>query len=389
MAEKLFYLTTIPGLESTAYLELCERWQLALAFFPKSIPRLPRVSRLKGGLEFEAPPELIFFIYPYLRVPQRLLLREKTFDADSEKKLMQELSAIPWSQYFKQGDPFDFKFSSRSSKLSMDRQIRECLQKALRPHDVKYQKGGTLIYVRLFRDQCTISLDATGEMAHKRLDQDEFKQKGGQASIASLRPNTAAGLLRLLLQGVRRPVCLIDPMCGGGTFLREAHQLQLPLERKFAFYQFPMYQKNRWLLDSAQAASGGEGQYLEQKLAIANPVHKLVGHDIHPKAIEVAQRGWPKDSAITITQSDLFDQSQGRIAADNDLDSIVIVNPPWGKRLPASSQNLLGFIYEKYQPKRIGLLMPAHWKVQNLPLQKVSDTPILNSGVENRFLVFA
>ena len=68
---------------------------------------------------------------------------------------------------------------------------------------------------------------------------------------------------------------------------------------------------------------------------------------------------------------------------------MVALNPPWGKRLPGVSQDILKSVYDKYQPDRIGLLMPAHWRINTIPLEKVRDLAILNSGVENRFLVFA
>ena len=369
--KKTFFLTTIPGLESASNLELCEKWGRAADFF--NLPPYPDVRTFKGGIEFEAPLEFGFLLNRLLRTNTRLLLREKSFSAGHESEFVKGLKQIPWSDYFAKGSTFDFKFASKSSKISMTRQVEKCLQDQLKKINVKYQKGGTTIFVRIFRDQCNISFDLTGEASFKR-------GTGGKGAIASLRESTANSLLRVLFQGLSVPFELIDPMCGAGTFLIESQLMNQPLNRKFAYEDFPIFSSKKEELEKALNEIKMEGILPTQ----------MYGFDNSEQALSISNKNLLKlpNHEISIQKADLFSKKQG-VLEKTDLKRVVIINPPWGKRLPVVTQDVLTTIYDKYQPDRIGFLMPARWKFSTIPLEKVRDLAILNSGVENRFLVFA
>lgn len=367
--KRLFFLTTIPGLESVAHLELCDKWARASAFF--SLPAFPKTEFFKGGIEFEAPLALGFELCRHLRIPNRILLRHPEFAAGEESELEQGLKKIPWERYFSKNSHFDFQFTSRSSKLSMKNQILKCLQKVLQKHKVSYQKGAPAVYVRLFRDTCIISFDCSGELQYRRGD-------GKKSSIASLRESTASGLLRILFQGVQEPFQLIDPMCGAGTFLSEALLIGQPLQRQFAFENFPIYHESKNEYTFPMTA--------EDTIKPA----KVFGFDNHEKAVALAQANGKtfSDDLYRVAKGDLF-SAKIPLDLDPNLKKIVIVNPPWGKRLPAQEKDLLKAINQKFKPDRIGFLIPSHWNFAKIPLEKARDVAILNSGVENRFLVFS
>lgn len=363
---RTFYLTTIPGLELASHLELCDKWERVSDFF--SLPPYPEVFFYKGGLEFKAPIEAGFFLIPWLRIPNRVLLRLGNFPAADESELRRGLSSLPWDEVMQEGNSVALQFTSRSSKLSMTDQVERCLKSATQKLKPKLSREGLKIFVRLFRDQCQVSVDLMGELAYKRGEQKK-------TSIASLRDSTAAGLLQILLQDLPTAYQLVDPMCGAGTFLTEALQLHEPLRRDFVFQQFPIFKPvNVKMTESRRLPMTPE---------------KVIGFDIHDKAVRLAlNNGKSWGERYHCYQQDLF-SPQSPKGLDSQLDTIVIVNPPWGQRLPAPSQDLLGFIHAKYNPMRLGLLMPAKWKIHPFPMEKVRDIPILNSGVENRFLVFA
>jgi putative N6-adenine-specific DNA methylase len=367
--QRTFFLTTIPGLESAAHLELCDKWGRATAFF--NIPDYPQVEFYKGGVEFKAPLLLGLELNRYLRIPNRILLRDEKFDASEEEYLLAGLKKINWSEYFNEKSFFDFQLTSRSSKISMKIQVQKALEKVLKPHGIRYKKGGSTIFVRIFRDECNISLDCSGEIAFKR-GQDK------QVSIASLRDSTASGLLRILFQGIRDPFQLIDPMCGSGTFLSEALQINQKMKRSFNFETFPVYQK----LIAENKIQLPPSQY--------NCPKKVFGFDNHEKAVHLAKSNGAffSEEKYKVYNEDLFSPSKTNYF-DGSLKKIVILNPPWGKRLPASSKDILNTLVDKFNPDRIGLLMPATWKINLSGLEKVRDLPITNSGVDNRFIVFS
>ncbi|MCJ8275783.1 MAG: hypothetical protein MJK18_03000 [Bdellovibrionales bacterium] len=217
-----FFLTVIPGLEIAAYLELCEKWRQSPDFL--SFEEDPQIQIIKGGLEFKAPIELGLKLHPYLKIPTRMLLRLASFEAPKENAFRKEIKKIEWSLFFKKGQSFDVAFTSKGSRLSMKKQMIKIFEEDLR---LKNEKGAPSIYIRIINDKCNISLDCTGERA-------QFRGKEKKVSMASLRESTAAGLLRILFQGLKEPFDLIDPMCGSGTFLSEAINLYKPMERKYA-----------------------------------------------------------------------------------------------------------------------------------------------------------
>ncbi len=351
-------------------MELCEKWGRAADFL--NIQAYPHCDIFKGGVEFEAPLSLGCALQSHLRTNTRMLLRLKKFSAPTEKELQAALKVIPFKDFFPKNSFFDFKFTSKSSKLSMQKQILKNLEVVLKPLGVKYKKGGTTLFIRIFRDECNISLDCSGEAAFKR-------GEGRMGSIASLRASTANALLRVLFQGLQGPAELIDPMCGSGTFLIEALAMGRAHERKFSIEESPLFKKN----------ADGIKELMQQMNLDQSKVSKVVGFDISEKAIQIAKTNLKSfDSDLyQVKKEDLFKGSYE--PPSEHTKRVVVLNPPWGQRLPGATEDVLKAVYEKYQPHRIGFLMPARWKFSKIPLEKTRDLAILNSGVENRFLVFA
>ena len=53
------------------------------------------------------------------------------------------------------------------------------------------------------------------------------------------------------------------------------------------------------------------------------------------------------------------------------------------------TDTLREFVEKKIKPDRLGILIPAFWKIKSGSMEKVKDVSIQNSGVDNRFLLFA
>ena len=370
MRNKLFFLTTIPGLEPVSHLELCEKWGRAPDFF--DLPTFPECQFFRGGIEFEAPADFGLLLSHLMRSVSHFRIREKAFSAANEKELVEGLKVLPWKDYLAKGDKDQIKFTSKSSKLSRPNQIAKVFQTLLKPLGFKETASGRAIHVRLFRDQCNISFDCLDEKSYLR----------GTGSIASLRSSTASGLLRILLQGLQDPYQLIDPMCGAGSFLKEALEIHQPTPSDSTFAALPLAKENNNKIN--------EGLKFFSNLPPSDELLKVpsrvIARDFNSKAVTLAKKNLSGfNIPVDVSQKDLFKEQD---AINDDLKKVVVVNPPWGKRLSASENDILAAIDKKYQPWRLGYLMPARWKMSSISMQKVRDIPILNSGVENRFVVF-
>ena len=94
---------------------------------------------------------------------------------------------------------------------------------------------------RIERNICTLSIDTSGVLLHKR----GLKQAMAKAPM---RETMAALLLRQC--GYRGLEPIVDPMCGSGTFVLEAAEMAQGLMpgrlRKFAFELLPSFNAAEW-----------------------------------------------------------------------------------------------------------------------------------------------
>jgi putative N6-adenine-specific DNA methylase len=98
-----------------------------------------------------------------------------------------------------------------------------------------------LVVVRLAEDQCTVSVDSSGRLLHKR----GYRQA---VAKAPLRETLAATLL--MASGWDKVSPLLDPFCGSGTIPIEAALMArgIPpgIRRRFAFMDWPGYAESLW-----------------------------------------------------------------------------------------------------------------------------------------------
>src|SRR6476661_4693763 len=222
-----------------------------------------------GGVGFRTDRAGLYAANLHLRIASRVLVRIGAFHASAFRQLERHAARVPWDEFVGDGQPVEFRVTSRKSRLYHQEAVAERLQVALvsRASGAASDQGGhppQEFVVRLFRDQCTISADASGGLLHRRGYRLETAK-------APLRETLAAAMLAGAGWTARAP--LLDPLCGSGTIPIEAAMLarRIPpgIARRFAFQCWPGFDEPAWtgVLDSART-----------RILPASPV-RLLGSD--------------------------------------------------------------------------------------------------------------
>jgi putative N6-adenine-specific DNA methylase len=239
-----YFAVTAPGLEPFTALELTA---LGLACVPAAEAASP------GGVAFKGDLQTLYRANLQLRSASRILARLGTFFyATTFPELQKRASRLPWERCLTPGQTVAMRVTCHQSRLyhsdavarSVSAGLEERLGKACPLVKEEKETDGhpsQLIIVRLVDDKCTISIDTSGELLHKR---------GYRLEVAKapLRETLAAALL--MASGWEQSATLLDPFCGSGTIPIEAALMSLGippgLNRRFAFMDWPGFDSQKW-----------------------------------------------------------------------------------------------------------------------------------------------
>ncbi len=317
----LFAVTT-PGLEPYTTLELQNLGCLPVSA-SASIPK-----NLTGGVEFTGDTETIYRANLKLRTASRILLRLGEFHAATFSELNKHAKDFPWFEYLHPNQAVAVRVSCHKSRLyhsaAVGREVVKSIGASIGKPVVhtkfdENQPGSTpqLVIVRLVNNLCTISIDTSGHLLHRR------GYRLGTAK-APLRETLAAGLL--IASNWDRNSPLIDPFCGSGTIAIEAVLLanQIPpgISRKFAFMDWPNFQDKLW----SDIVSN------QQLVPFGTPLasgHQIFASDRDAGAIRIA-----KCNAERAGVAQYIEFSQCSVSAIEPVGKgWIVTNPPYGIRV--------------------------------------------------------
>jgi putative N6-adenine-specific DNA methylase len=235
----------------------------------------------------------------HLRTANRVLMRLGQFSAVGFAELRKRAAALPWERCLAGGQGVALRVTCHKSRLYHSDAVAERVAAAigdrlgqpptLQKHDE--EAAGVppqLVVVRLLHDRCTISVDSSGELLHRR---------GYRLATAKapLRETLAATLLMAggwHTRGEEAPLALLDPFCGSGTIAIEAALmatgtapgLSAGQPRQYAFMQWPDFDAELWRQLVEEAA---EQQRIETARC-AGRLH-IEGSDRDSGAVAAAQ----------------------------------------------------------------------------------------------------
>ena len=323
--QKKFSLFAVaaPGLEQFTVREM-QQLQLLPAALSES-----HLIHDTGGVEFTGDTEAIYRSNLYLRTASRILLRMGNFHAAAFSELKRHTQELPWSLYLRPGQNVAVRVTCHKSRLyhssAVAREVIAGISAAVgepvihsKLDDEQLGTEAQLLVVRLSNDHCTISLDTSGQLLHRRGYRLETAK-------APLRETLAAGLL--FASGWDRISPIIDPFCGSGTIPIEAAMLanNIPpgILRKFSFMEWPGFDPELM----ASTIEFHQNSINNQQPTGPNPT--IFASDRDEGAIRIAQ-----DNAERAGVAHLIEFSQRPISAIQPSGKgWIVTNPPYGVRL--------------------------------------------------------
>jgi len=284
-----------------------------------------------GGVTFQADASGLYVANLHLRTATRVLVRVAEFVARDFRTLEKHAARIPWDAFTPPGGVVGFRVTSKKSKLYHQRAVAERLSEAARRAgraalaDVADQPSSPdeagseaqRLVVRIFRDRCTVSVDASGDNLHRR---------GYRLATAKapLRENLAAAVLMATGWDGSQP--LVDPMCGSGTLLIEgallARRIPPGLGRDFAFKRWPGFDERTWL---------GVVQQARDPIIERAPV-PIAGSDRDQGAVDAAARNAERAGVAGDLQLAVRALSEAA-PPDGAGPGWLVTNPPYGRRI--------------------------------------------------------
>jgi len=337
--EKLFAVCT-PGLEPLAAQEL---HQLGLmdgssSPRPETFSTASGVSYESGGIEFQGSLQDAYRANLHLRTASRVLVRLGQFYAAEFPELRRKAGRLLWENYLAPERSIALRVTCQKSRLYHETAVAERVAGAIgdrlgKPSPVqKYQEDSgmdlpQLIVVRVVDNLCTLSIDSSGALLHRR---------GYRLATAKapLRETLASAMV--MASGWDKISPLLDPFCGSGTIPIEAALLarRVPAgyRRRFAFMDWPHFDSKFWDALLADAAK-----------AIVSDIPKIIGSDRDAGAIRAAQANAERAGVAGCIE---FSGRAISAIAPPSGPGWVVTNPPYGVRV--SQANDLRNLYAQF-----------------------------------------
>ncbi|WP_037278730.1 THUMP domain-containing class I SAM-dependent RNA methyltransferase [Rubellimicrobium mesophilum] len=352
------YLVTPPGLEPALCQEAREKG------FADPVASVGGVT-VRGGW-----PE-VWRANLDLRGATKVLARIGAFRALHLAQLDKRARKFPWAEVLRPDQPVKVEASCKGSRIYHAGAVVQRISAAIREElgAPIAEDAEIRVMARIEDDLCTISVDTSGELLHRRGHKEAVNK-------APLRETLAALFLRECGYDGTEPV--LDPMCGSGTFVIEAAEIAAGLRpgrsRDFAFERLATFDPAAW--DRLREPPP------------ARPVpFRFLGHDRDAGAIAMSRANAERAGVAGIT--DFRRQPLAELQRPEGPPGLVMVNPPYGTRI--GNKKLLYALYaslgevlrSRFSGWRVGLVTsePSLARATGLPFAE-PGLPVPHGGLK-------
>ena len=285
----------------------------------------------QGGVHYWADDETLYRTLLWSRLSSRILLPIVQAKVFSDLDLYSAVVGVNWLDYFDEKVHFFVDFNGTNQEIRHTQfgamRVKDGIVDYFERHgrarpNVDKEQPDIRIHAYLNRDDVVLSLDLSGDALHIR----GYREDTGKAP---LRETLAAAIV--LRSGWQKGTPLVDPMCGSGTLLIEAAQMEAQIA--------PQLYRLHWGFDFWQGHNQAAWEKVkEEALALAeaekqreNAPH-FYGFDLDHRVLQKA-----KQNAKNAGVAHLMQWQQGDVAAiknpSPNVAGTVICNPPYGERL--------------------------------------------------------
>lgn len=306
------------------------------------------------------------------------------FRIDTEKDLYRNINRMDWPEIFDTDKTFaidttmntelfnNSMFVSLKAKDAIVDKFREMVRQ--RPN-VDSRDPDLRINIHIQSNQCTVSLDSSGNSLHQR----GYRL---QTNIAPINEVLAAGLL--LLSGWDGQGDFFDPMCGSGTLAIEAAMIACNIppninRDSFAFMHWKDYD------------AGLFQKIVEASLKRTREFpHKILARDKAPSAVRKAQENVDKANLseyISLERKDFFRTDRPEAGKLH-----MLFNPPYGERLPIEEHAFYAQIgdtlKQRYRDTDAWLITSNLEALKHLGLKPSKKIKVFNGKLEARLVKY-
>ena len=285
----------------------------------------------QGGVHYWADDETLYRTLLWSRLSSRILLPIVQAKVFSDLDLYSAVVGVNWLDYFDEKVHFFVDFNGTNQEIRHTQfgamRVKDGIVDYFERHgrarpNVDKEQPDIRIHAYLNRDDVVLSLDLSGDALHMR----GYREDTGKAP---LRETLAAAIV--LRSGWQKGTPLVDPMCGSGTLLIEAAQMEAQIA--------PQLYRLHWGFDFWQGHNQAAWEKVkEEALALAEAEKQrenlphFYGFDLDHRVLQKA-----KQNAKNAGVAHLMQWQQGDVAAiknpSPNLAGTVICNPPYGERL--------------------------------------------------------
>jgi len=354
------------------------------------------VKETRAGASFEGTLELAYRVCLWSRIANRVLFPIARFRAETPDQLYEGIRGVSWEEHCNKTGTIAVDFHSIKSHIThtkygalkaKDGIVDYFRDKTQSRPSIDLRTPDIRINVFVMKDQARVSIDLSGESLHRRGYRTD-------SVLAPLKENLAAALL--MKAGWREKVesggGLIDPMCGSGTFLIEAAFMAADaapglLRDYFGFLKWNQHSAQTWdaLIDEAE----------EREQEGFSRLPPIIGYDADAGAVTAAIRNVEKAGMAGLLHiekrelADCFPTQQMQ-----KTPGLVIVNPPYGKRMGELSElkdlySALGRqLKTRFQGWKAGMLTGNPDLGKAMGIRARAKRSFLNGAIPCEFLLF-